>query len=124
MKIKVSQLLLALFVSNIASTSALAAPANTAPLSYEEVKKITYDLDEDAQRIAKKLVGKKVRFHLMPSHPSELNNLVGNIDDSIYFYCNKRPAGYREGVITAKIIKVENTPDDGHPWFTLDRCVK
>lgn len=120
----IARLLVALFIVGVGGTTALAKSKITEPLSYEEVKKITVDLGEDAQKIAKKLVGKTVRLHLMPVHPAEIKNLVVNVEDSIYFYCNERPAGFREGVVTAKIIKVENTPDDGAPWFTLDRCIK
>lgn len=103
---------------------ALAESVTGKLLTYEEIVEAVRDLNADAGKISKKLVGKTVRLHLMPSHPAELKNLVVDVNDSIYFYCNKRPAGFREGVVTAKIIKVESTPDDGDPWFTLDRCVK
>jgi|GEM_PF-1283920 len=119
----VTKTLIAVAASVLWNMSAQAAPTNDEPLTYQEIVKMVSDENVVIKKLSKRLVGKTVRLHLMPSHPAELKNLVVDINDSIYFFCNQRPAGFKEGTVTAKIVKVEDTPE-GDPWITLGRCVK
>lgn len=91
--------------------------ADSQPLTYDGLKKIIGQTQGDVAKTTPRVVGKSLSLRLK----SLSDALFVNAKDGIYFTCDKRPASFRGGSVTAMVTKYGLTPD-GDVSVGLERC--